>query len=84
MSIRFMCKRANPTLFDELIHMYDINNETNAYTKSMSAKQLYIYRWKNRPNGFYANIDLTQVFKTIYERDFLKEMNKNGINKIIL
>ena len=84
MSLRITCKRVNPTLFDELIHMYDINNEINAYTKTMSAKQLYIYRWKNRPNGFYANVELSKVFKTIYERDFAKEMNKNGINKIIL
>ena len=84
MSLRVTCKRVNPTLFDELIHMYDINNETNEYTKTMSAKQLYIYRWKNRPTLFYENVNIMGVFKTIYERDFAKEMNKNGINKIIL
>jgi hypothetical protein len=84
MSLRVMCKRVNPTLFDEMIHMYDINNEMNDYTKTMSAKQLYIYRWKNRPALFYENINIMDVFKTIYERDFAKEMNKNGIKKIIL
>ena len=84
MSLRVMCKRVNPTLFDEMIHMYDINNEMNDYTKTMSAKQLYIYRWKNIPKGVYSNVELSKVFKTIYERDFAKEMNKNGIKKIIL
>jgi hypothetical protein len=29
-------------------------------------------------------IQMSKVFKTIYERDFAKEMNKNGIKKIIL
>ena len=84
MSLRVTCKRVNPTLFDELIHMYDMNTQTNEYTKIMSAKQLYIYRWKNRPKGVYANVELSEVFKTIYKRDSAKELNKNGINKIIL
>ena len=84
MSLRVTCKRVNPTLFDELIHMYDMNTQANEYTKTMSAKQLYIYRWKNRPKGFYANVELSEVFKTIYKRDSAKELNKNGINKIFL
>ena len=79
-----MCKRSNPTLFDEIIHMYDNINETNEYTKSMSAKQLYIYRWKNKRTMYNGIFNITDVFKTIYERDFAKEMNKNGIIQINL
>jgi hypothetical protein len=70
----FACRsQAYPTLFNEIINMYDENNEDNDYTKHMCARQLYNYRLKNIRTGFSGNAILYDVYKTIYERDVAKE-----------
>ena len=71
-------KRANLTLFDELISMYDNNKQV--YTQNMSAKELYEYRLKHKPTLCSTIVSIDDVFKTIYERDLAKEGN-NFIKK---
>jgi len=70
----------NSTLFDEIISMYDLNNELNDYTKHMSARQLYMYRIKHKPTWFTGNVNIYDVYKTIYERDAAKEKKGQGYN----
>jgi hypothetical protein len=52
---RFFGTSVTPTLFDEIIIMYDSNNvymkqmtAKQMTAKQMTAKQLYIHRWKNK------------------------------------
>ncbi len=77
MRLKILCnciktKRPYPTLFDEIIHMYDTNNEKNENTKHMAPRQLYNYRIKNKPMWVYGNVNIYDVYKTIYERDIKK------------
>ena len=68
-----LSKCVYPTLFDEIINTYDNINETNDYTKNMNAIQLYTHRMKTSPSQYVGNVNIDNVFKTIYERDLEKE-----------
>ena len=68
-----LSKCVYPTLFDEIINTYDIINETNDYTKNMNAIQLYTHRMKTRRTQYVGNVNIDNVFKTMYERDVEKE-----------
>ena len=68
-----LSKCVYPTLFDEIINTYDIINETNDYTQNMNAIQLYTHRMKTRPSQYVGNVNIDNVFKTMYERDLEKE-----------
>jgi hypothetical protein len=39
----------------------------------MNAIQLYTHRMKTRPSQYVGNVNIDNVFKTIYERDLEKE-----------